>query len=58
MKSKEREELIENIKRDIDNGYHNRNDYPPYALVSWDDRTRYREYIFKIMDEYVQGVRQ
>ena len=55
MDNKERVELIEKIKREIDEGYHSRSDYPPYALVSWDDRNRYREYIFKVMDEFAQG---
>ena len=58
MNNKERVELIEKIKREIDNGYHSRNDYPPYALASWDDRNRYREYVFKIMNEFAQGEHQ
>jgi hypothetical protein len=41
------------LKRLIDNGYHDRDDYPPFALNSWDDRNRYREYVFKIIDEQV-----
>ncbi len=32
-------------------GYHNRDDYPPYALVSWDERTRWTEYLKKIDQE-------
>lgn len=39
------------LKRAIDRGYHERTDYPPYALTPWDDRNRYREYIFRIIDE-------
>lgn len=40
------------LKNEIDEGYHEREDYPPYALMPWDDRNRYREYIFKIIDEF------
>jgi hypothetical protein len=42
------------IKRTIDSGYHNRSDYPPFALAPWDDRNRYREYVFKIIDEFIK----
>ena len=55
MTNAERVKLIEAIKREIDDGYHERIDYPPYAIMSWDDRNLYREYVFKIMDEYAQG---
>lgn len=58
MKNQERVELIEKIKRKIDNGYHDREDYPPFALAAWDDRNRYRKYVFKIMDEFAQGEHQ
>jgi hypothetical protein len=42
------------LKNTIDRGYHDRKDYPPYALAAWDDRNRYREYVFKIIDELVK----
>lgn len=58
MNNKERVDLIDKIKKEIDDGYHCREDYPPFALVSWDDRSRYREYVFKIMDEFAQGEHQ
>ena len=29
-------------------GYSRRNDYPPYALASWDDRKRWTDYLTKI----------
>ena len=29
-------------------GYHNRDDFPPHALASWDDRTRWTAYLTKI----------
>ena len=29
-------------------GYSHRNDYPPYALASWDDRKRWTDYLTKI----------
>lgn len=34
-----------------DNGYSDRNDYPPYALAPWDERTRWSEYLRKINTE-------
>lgn len=40
------------LKDVIDRGYHHRKDYPSFALTPWDDRNRYRDYIFKIIDEY------
>ena len=58
MHNEERVTLIEKMKQTMDKGYHDRQDYPPYALAPWDDRNRYREYIFKIMDEYAQGQHQ
>ena len=58
MTNQERVDLIDKIKKEVDNGYHDRDDYPPYALVSWDDRNRYRKYVFKIMDEFAQGEHQ
>lgn len=47
-------EEAEDLKRKIDRGYHDRDDYPPYAIESWTDRNRYREYVFKIIDEFVE----
>ena len=32
-------------------GYRKRDDYPPYALASWDDRTRWTAYLKKINEE-------
>jgi len=47
----------EKIKREIDDGYHNQKEsgYPPFALTAWEDRSRYREYVFKVIDKYVVG---
>ena len=36
-------------------GYHQRDDYPPYALASWDDRNRWSQYLSKINDELNDG---
>ena len=44
-------EEAEKLKRKIDNGYHDRNDYPRYTIDPITDRNRYREYIFRIIDE-------
>ena len=51
-KSLKRDELlIEEIKNKIKNAYFDRKDYPPYAIMSWDDRVRYHAFILKIIDE-------
>lgn len=47
--------LIEEIKEEIETAYHCRQDYPPYALNAWDDRNRYHDYIFKILDEFIEA---
>jgi len=44
----------ENLKRAINQGYNDRNDYPPFAITSWVDRFYYREYIFRIIDEFAE----
>ena len=55
MTNEERAKLIEAIKREIDDGYLSRKDYPPYELGPWDDRARYHAYVFRVMDEFAQG---
>lgn len=57
MRSEQVVERLEKLKRDIDNGYHDREDYPPFALAAWDDRNRYRAYVFKIIDELIEEIR-
>lgn len=42
---------FETVLKTADTGYHNRDDYPPYAVVSWEDRRRWREYMIKINKE-------
>ena len=32
-------------------GFHDRGDYPPFALMSWDDRNKWNKYLEKINDE-------
>ncbi len=39
------------VLKKAQDGYHNRDDYPPYALVSWDDRRRWNRYLEKINEE-------
>ena len=41
----------EDVLRVADDGYRNRDDYPPYAVASFDDRPRWREYMMKINAE-------
>ena len=43
--------LGDRILRKANDGYHNRDDFPPYAVMSWDDRLRWSAYIKKIADE-------
>ena len=45
------EELAEKIIQAANDGYHNRPDYPPYALTPWDDRLRWSDYIKKVAAE-------
>jgi len=56
--TKEGVALIEKIKREIESAYQCRRDYPPYALMPWDDRNRYHDYIFKILDEFIKAEEQ
>lgn len=37
-------------------GYNNRDDYPPFALTSWDDRNKFIEYLKKINKELKEEV--
>lgn len=43
------------IMRELDAGYRRITDkdcpdkYPPFALTSWDDRNRYREYVERVL---------
>jgi len=30
-----------------------RGQYPPFALTAWDDRARFRQYVFDVIDEFV-----
>ena len=43
-------DFLEVLKRAND-GYHDRDDYPPFALVSWDDRALWNAYLRKINEE-------
>ncbi len=42
---------FEEVIKTANDGYHNRNDYPPYALASWTDRNRWIKYLEKINEE-------
>jgi len=39
------------VSKTANDGYHDRKDYPPYALMSWDDRNRWIAYLEKINSE-------
>lgn len=43
------EEQARYIERAISGGYHERNDYPPFAIVSFEDRPRYHQYIQRVL---------
>lgn len=43
--------LADKIIKRANDGYHNRDDYPPYALAPWDDRLRWSDYIKKVAAE-------
>jgi len=47
-----RQEAVASIRRKIENAYSDRNDYPPFALMAWDDRSRYHQFILKLLEEW------
>ena len=49
-----RQEAAKSIKRKIEAAYHERNDYPPFEIVSFHDRPIYHRYILKIIDEWAE----
>lgn len=46
-------EMLENVRRTIENAYHERVDYPPFRLISFDDRAVYHQYIIKLIYELI-----
>lgn len=48
---KARCEALVKIVDTADAGYHTRKDYPPFAVASWEDRTRWSNYIRKLIKE-------
>lgn len=48
---KVKQETINDLRREIVNAYNTRDDYPPFALTSFEDRPRYHKYILKLLDE-------
>ena len=53
-----RKEAVDSIKRKINGAYSDRQDYPPFVIMSYDDRARYHAYILKLLDEWVGGMRE
>ena len=39
------------VLKAANDGYHNRSDYPPFAISVWDDRILWSDYLTKINDE-------
>ena len=39
------------VMKKAHDGYHDRDDYPPLALMPWDDRPRWTKYLEKIYEE-------
>lgn len=46
-------ETLEKVIRTINDAYHDRDDYPPYKLMSFDDRAVYHLYILKLIEELI-----
>ena len=42
---------IDDITRAVSNGYHTRNDYPPFNADIFRDRFDFEEYIYRVMSE-------
>ena len=42
---------FEKVLQVANDGYHNRDDYPPYAMSVWEDRNRWIDYLKKINAE-------
>lgn len=42
------EEIAAKIIDRANDGYHARDDYPPFATTPWDDRLRWSDYLKKI----------
>src|SRR5258708_21664521 len=42
------------IKNAISDGYHRRNDYPPFELMSFHDRPRYHEYVCRVINDMTE----
>lgn len=51
-------ETLEKVRRKINDAYHTRltagpKDYPPLAIMGFDDRARYHAFIIKLIDEEI-----
>lgn len=42
---------FEKVLQIANDGYHDREDYPPYATTPWEDRNRWTAYLKKISAE-------
>lgn len=45
---------LEAILGKIDGAYHDRDDYPPMAIMGFEDRPRYHAYIQKLIREAIE----
>lgn len=48
------QEFANALLKKLDDGYHNREDYPPFAIDSMTDRNRYRYYVRTVAAEFYQ----
>lgn len=48
------EELAEAIISAANRGYHNREDYPAYAVLPWDDRLLWSDYIQRVATDVLR----
>lgn len=45
---------VQYIMRLIGRGYHERNDYPPFAISPFEDRPRYHQYVERVLKDLIE----
>lgn len=53
MRREQADNLIRRILHGSSNVGRDKGQWPPYAVVSWDDRARFQQYIFDCIEEQV-----
>ena len=49
-----RQEAVDSIRRKIESAYMTRKDYPPFKIMSFEDRPVYHRYIMMLLEEWAQ----